>query len=312
MSYRVISLFTGCGGLDLGFKGGFSYLDRHFPSLDFTTIFANDIDHNACETFKQNFQISPICGDIRELLAELPNSTDILLGGFPCQDFSHAGKRLGFSSERGVLYQSMCQAIKKSKPKLFIAENVKGLLTINNGDSIKTIVNDFKELGYNVSYKLISVCRFGVPQKRERVIIVGSLAEKLPLFDFEKYLLPTSYDVNAEDAISDLTDLAEGVIPNHFWSKAKKNNGQGNNIINKDDYAPTIRAEHHGNIEFHWNGARRLSAREAARLQSFPDDFIFYPSTSSAYKQIGNAVPPVFAWHLATSIQKFLLKHLSS
>jgi len=112
------------------------------------------------------------------------------------------------------------------------------------------------------------------------------------------------------EAIGDLENLKEGAIPNHFWSKAKKNNGQGNNSVVKNQPGPTMRAEHHGNIEFHWNCKRRLSAREAARIQSFPDDMIFYPSTSSAYKQIGNAVPPVFAWHLAKAIEKFLSQNL--
>jgi DNA (cytosine-5)-methyltransferase 1 len=107
-----------------------------------------------------------------------------------------------------------------------------------------------------------------------------------------------------------LEKVDEGKIANHYWSKAKKNKGQGNSVVSADKPGPTMRTEHHGNIEYHWNGKRRLSAREAARIQSFPDDFIFYPSTSAAYKQIGNAVPPVLAWHVATAIEKFLDKHL--
>jgi DNA (cytosine-5)-methyltransferase 1 len=100
-------------------------------------------------------------------------------------------------------------------------------------------------------------------------------------------------------------------VTNHFWSKAKRFPGtQGNTVVSPDKPGPTMRAEHHGNIEFHWNGQRRLSAREAARIQTFPDDFIFYPSTSSAYKQIGNAVPPVLAWHLAKAIEQFIDKNL--
>ena len=109
---------------------------------------------------------------------------------------------------------------------------------------------------------------------------------------------------------NDLENLKEGEAANHFWSQAKKNKGQGNGTVSADKPGPTMRSEHHGNIEWHWNGKRRLSAREAARIQSFPDDFTFLPSTSAAYKQIGNAVAPVFGWHIARSVQNFLDENL--
>jgi DNA (cytosine-5)-methyltransferase 1 len=118
--------------------------------------------------------------------------------------------------------------------------------------------------------------------------------------------------VNLKRAIGDLEKAKEGALPNHYWSKAKKNKGQGNNLVSADKPGPTMRTEHHGNIEYHWNGKRRLSAREAARIQTFPDDFIFYPSTSAAYKQVGNAVPPVLGWHLAKSVEEFLNKNLKT
>ncbi|MCI5151120.1 MAG: hypothetical protein D3916_17345 [Candidatus Electrothrix sp. MAN1_4] len=147
---------------------------------------------------------------------------------------------------------------------------------------------------------------FEVPQKRERVIIIGSRKDILPKYSFSDYLPENKNWMDLKTAIGDLESKEEGETDNHYWSKAKKNKGQGNNSVIPDKPGPTMRAEHHGNIEFHWNGKRRLSAREAARIQSFPDNFIFYPSTSSAYKQIGNAVPPVLAWHLAQGVQNFL------
>jgi DNA (cytosine-5)-methyltransferase 1 len=147
---------------------------------------------------------------------------------------------------------------------------------------------------------------FGVPQKRERVVIVGTRKDILPKFEFPCNTQTEKKWVNLQEAIGDLEDVEEGEIANHFWSKLKKNKGQGNKAVSKENPSPTMRSEHHGNIEFHWNEKRRLSAREAARIQSFPDDFVFYPSTSSAYKQVGNAVPPVFAWHLAQMIETFL------
>ncbi|CAC9963255.1 DNA-cytosine methyltransferase (EC 2.1.1.37) [uncultured Gammaproteobacteria bacterium] len=161
-----------------------------------------------------------------------------------------------------------------------------------------------------MSYKLLLTANFGVPQKRERVIIIGTRKDLLPKFDFSLLSNQNTEWMSAQQAIGDLECENEGNIDNHFWSKAKKNKGQGNNATVKDRPAPTMRAEHHGNIEFHWNEKRRLSAREAARIQSFPDDLFFYPSTSSAYKQIGNAVPPVFAWNLAKAIETFVDRNI--
>lgn len=313
--YSILSLFSGCGGLDLGFLGGFEFLGKKYPKHNFEIKWANDIEKNACETFYKYFNHQIICGDIRNILKgsqsgmfdnPIPNKIDIVVGGFPCQDFSHAGKRRGFDSKRGTLYQSMGEIIKKTKPKLFLAENVKGLLTMNNGEAIEQIIKDFSELGYNVSYKLFLTADFEVPQKRERVVIIGTKKDVLPKFKFPKSVLNEESWITLEKAIGDLENIKEGKFSNHYWSKAKKNNGQGNNAVSKNKPGPTMRAEHHGNIEFHWSKKRRLSVREAARIQSFPDNFIFYPSTSSAYKQIGNAVPPVFGWHIANSIENFL------
>ncbi|OJI06587.1 DNA (cytosine-5-)-methyltransferase [bacterium CG10_46_32] len=317
--YSVLSLFAGCGGLDLGFKGDFSFLNKKYAKHNFDLAWANDIDENACVTFRKYFNQEIVCGDITKILADkharmfdppLPKKVDIVLGGFPCQDFSHAGKRRGFESTRGLLYQSMIEVIKRTKPVLFVAENVKGLLTMNDGGAIATIIKDFKKLKYNVEYKLLTAADYGVPQIRERVVIVGTKKGILPPFEYPKPILEKKNWVPLKKAIGDLEEKKEGEVANHYWSKAKKNNGQGNNKVSSEKPGPTMRTEHHGNIEFHWNGKRRLSAREAARIQSFPDDFIFYPSTSAAYKQIGNAVPPVLAWHVASAIEKFLNEHL--
>ena len=303
-NYSITSLFSGCGGLDLGFRGGFQFLRKDYARLNFDTILANDIDKNACLTFQQNLHNNIICEDVSKLDMAIFQPSDIVIGGFPCQDFSHAGKRLGLGSSRGSLYKMMCNIIQYIRPKLFLAENVKGLLTIDKGSAIEIIIKDFARLGYNVCYNLLKVSDFEVPQKRERVIIIGTQKNTLPEFNFNA--IKRNKACNVYNAIKDMECYEEGYVENHKWSRAKKNKGQGNSVIDKNDFAPTMRAEHHGNIEFHYNGERRLSAREAARIQSFPDDFIFYPSTSSAYKQIGNAVPPVFAWHIASAIQKFL------
>lgn len=317
--YTITSLFSGCGGLDLGFQGNFDFLGKKYKEHEFKVVWANDIDKNACATYAKYFNHSIVCKDIRDILLNkerglsdntIPLKVDIVLGGFPCQDFSHAGKRKGFKSARGTLYQAMSEVIRQSQPMLFLAENVKGLLTMNSGEAIKQIIQDFERLGYHVSYKLMLTADFEVPQKRERVVIIGTRKKILPKFDFDLLLSEKKEWVPLKDAIGDLANYKEGRVENHYWSKAKKNKGQGNNKVVESQPAPTMRAEHHGNIEFHWDKERRLSAREAARIQSFPDDMVFYPSTSSAYRQIGNAVPPVFAWHIADAVQTFINQNL--
>lgn len=318
--FTVASLFTGCGGLDLGFVGGFKSNGKKYQKHPFIINWANDIDEPACQTFKNYFKHDIVCGSIVDILnnkhnmlnTALPKKVDVVLGGFPCQEFSHAGKRRGFNSEKGLLYRSMAEVIRRTRPLVFVAENVKGLLTIDGGTAIDIIKNDFAKLGYHVNHRLLLAADYGVPQMRERVVIIGTRKDVLPLFKDDDYPKATNKGkhISTKKALGDLEKIKEGSFSNHYWSKAKKNKGQGNTIIDPKKPGPTMRTEHHGNIEYHWNGKRRLSAREAARIQSFPDDMEFLPSTSQAYKQIGNAVPPVLAWHIAKSIRLFLNKNL--
>lgn len=324
--YKVVSLFSGCGGLDLGMVGGFSYLGKYYEKLPFDIVWANDINDRATQTLKSNFSISNVvCGDITEIVGisnenqlsifpknEIPRA-DVVIGGFPCQDFSVAGKRQGLTVKRGNLYQSMAKVIEMIKPKVFLAENVKGLISWQNGLAIKTIIEDFAKLGYKVEYKLFNTADYGVPQVRERVIIIGIREDIFAGFEWappthsctNNGLLPW---VTIKEAIGDLEDDEKHQsLPNYGYSKAKFFPGTQGNIKTKADKpAPTMRAEHHGNIEFHYNLPRRLSVREAARIQSFPDDFVFFRSISDAYRQIGNAVAPVFAWHIAKMVKNIL------
>lgn len=326
--YKVVSLFSGCGGLDLGMVGGFSYLGKYYERHPFDIVWANDINEKATRTLKLNFpDLNVVCGDITKIVnindeeqlsffskPEIPQA-DVVIGGFPCQDFSVAGKRQGLAVERGKLYQSMAKVIEMIRPKVFLAENVKGLISWQNGLAIKTIVEDFAELGYKVDYKLFNTADYGVPQIRERVIIIG-IRDDIAV-DFE-WMPPTHSSTNNEllpwvtikEAIGDLEDDEKHrSLPNYGYSKAKLFPGkQGNTKTNADKPSPTMRAEHHGNIEFHYCLPRRLSAREAARIQSFPDDFTFVQSISDAYRQVGNAVAPVFSWHLAKMVKDILYK----
>jgi DNA (cytosine-5)-methyltransferase 1 len=312
--YRVVSLFSGCGGLDIGLEGGFNYLGKKYAKNSMHVIWANDINAKACKTMQLNMpDTEVVCEDITKVLEhkiEIP-AADVVVGGFPCQDFSLAGKRRGLTVKRGQLYLSMIEVIKLVNPKVFLAENVKGLISWENGLGIKTIVSDFEKLGYHVEYKLHNTANYGVPQTRERVIIVGvrkDIGDKImwpeETHAYEKNALLKPW-VTLEQAIGDLEDDKKHFcLPNSGYSKAKLFPGtQGNTTTRSDRPGPTMRAEHHGNIEFHYKLNRRLSAREAARIQSFPDDFIFVQSTSDAYRQVGNAVAPVFGWHLAQAIK---------
>lgn len=307
----VVSLFAGCGGLDLGIRGGFEFLGRKFEKLPFRLEWSNDFNPKACETYKSNLGDHVHCGDIRQILLHpeehsFPESAAVVAGGFPCQAFSTAGKRLGFADPRGQLYLSMKETVKRLRPKAFVAENVKGLLSHDGGATFKKIVHEFRSLGYHLTWQLYKAREWGVPQTRERVIVVGTRTDILPAF---VHPAAPNLTVTASEAIGDLALVGWGAKPNHEWARCKKNKGQGNNAIKADQPAPTMRAEHHGNIEFHYELPRRLSAREAARIQTFPDDFVFKKSTSDAYRQVGNAVPPVLGWHVARALADFLEKH---
>lgn len=327
---KVVSLFSGCGGMDLGFKGGFEIFGRHYPENPYDIIFSNDIVQKACNTYEHNFHETPICADVRELACENIPKADIVIGGFPCQDFSVAGKRKGLTAERGRLYLEMKRVIEHCNPIAFVAENVDGIRRSNKGDdtsALDIILEDFKAMGYNVVYKPLNAANYGVPQNRIRVIIVGirkdiNKSMTYPISEYgegKKYPLMT-----AKEAIDDLwNQIGITKILNHTerdYSKAKFYPGkklQGNNRIEADRPSPTIRSEHHGNIEGHYRTIdennqddvtqwRRLSVRECARIQTFPDDFEFPCAASDAYKQIGNAVPPVLAWNIARALYESL------
>ncbi len=316
-------MFAGAGGLDLGFRGDFTFLGRRYERTAFDIVKAYDINPRAVETYNANLE--PVC-EVKDVTqidpSELPK-VDVVLGGFPCQDFSFAGKRQGISVHRGNLYKAMVAAVEAIRPKVFVAENVRGLLTANGGLAKEVITKDFASAGpgYKIHMALLNAADFGVPQRRERVFIVGVRADIGEDFTFPgpTHAPPSIADgvallpwVTAKRALADLEDEDKlRSMPNWEWSKAKRNSGQGNRPVRADEPSPTIRAEHHGNIEFHYSLPRRLSVREAARLQSFPDDFVFVAPMSEAYKLVGNAVPPALAWHLARALQDFLERGVS-
>lgn len=300
----VISLFSGCGGMDLGFIGGFKFLGKEYPKTGFKIIWANEISSAACKTYRKNLGDHIIEGDISEQINNLPEYADVIIGGFPCQDISINGKMLGIHGKRSSLYTYIVEAVKKVHPKVFVAENVGGLLLKKNSESYKKIMEDFGSLGYNVDCQLYHAEDYGVPQTRERVFIVGTQKE-LPVF-IPPEMTTHESPVTVKTAIKDLEDRLEDKAFSHIWSKANVSGEQGNRRMVADRPGYTIRAECHGNIQFHYSLPRRISMREAARIQSFPDEFVFPCGLRDTERQIGNAVPPVLGWYVANSVKNVI------
>ena len=301
--WTVISMFSGCGGMDLGFIGGFSFLKCGYGLNPFKIIWANEINSAACRTYRTNIGIEIVEGDVREKIHFLPKSADVIIGGFPCQDISINGKMLGLEGFRSSLYKYMVEAVEMVRPKVFVAENVGGLLLKKNCDALSKILSDFEHTDYNLHYSLYHAEDYGVPQTRERVFIVGTRK------DCPEFVPPTPTEVSpvtAKEALKDLENMVEDKSFSHIWSKALVSGEQGNRrlVANRPGY--TIRAECHGNIQFHYSLPRRISMREAARIQSFPDTFVFPCGLRETERQIGNAVPPVLSWHLANSVKRVL------
>lgn len=401
---RMLSLFSGCGGMDLGFEGDFicnaksvpedsGWIDRKIndnwvllKKNRFTTIFANDILEEAFHSWTEYMKRFGKDSSVYHLESVVdmvklqhsgkkvfPDNVDIVTGGFPCQDFSVAGKRLGFNSitshdgnkfqdevateeNRGKLYFWMKQVIDITKPKIFVAENVKGLTNLGNVKDI--IQRDFSQAdgdGYIVlPPRVLHAGDYGVPESRERVIFIGIRRSALngkarrmleggnipeeyspypkPTHKFTRHSCGTLKPVTCRDVFDGILEPeASADLSQRFYSKAKYmgRHCQGQSEIHLDGLGPTIRSEHHGNIEFRRLSAdhggmniqelesglreRRLTPRECAMIQTFPPDYPFVRykdgskhfqvSQSGAYKVIGNAVPPLLAYNIARRLQ---------
>lgn len=305
---KVVSLFCGCGGLDLGFE-----------RTGHEIIWANDIDKNAIETYKNNFNIEKT-RLVLDAIENIPSNNipecDIVIGGFPCQGFSVANPYRKEEDQRNQLYLELLRIIKDKKPKYFLAENVTGITNLGGyetkednknktGKIFKMILNDFNIAGYNVVWKIVNSADFGVPQLRKRVIIIGIRKDINFIYKFPQPLYKKDEYKTIKDAIFNLPRDYCAKIPNHQGSqhKVKINSYLGNRKLDWDKPSPTILGRGGGTggavIHPHPDLHRRLTVRECARIQSFEDDFIFYGSNGSAYIQIGNAVPPKLAYYLA-------------
>ncbi|EIE40964.1 DNA cytosine methyltransferase [Mycoplasmopsis canis] len=395
---RVLSLFSGVGGMDLGFHGGFKVLKKsvnkelhpewiekkednwiELKSTIFNTVFVNDINPSAMHAWmnymnpKDNiYKLESIIDLVKKHnkgVKIFPENIDVITGGFPCQDFSVVGKREGFNSKRshnntkdfdqktenrGQLYLWMKEVVGIVKPLVFIVENVKGLVNLKDAKKIieKDFSNSANEEYIVIPAKVLQAANYGVPQSRERVFFYGFKKSALNYkaiealnnlenndnynpypkpthnFDIRNIKLPSF--VTTDDAFIELLEPEKTKdLSQQMYSKAKISKGQGNKEVKSKFVSPTIRSEHHGNIEFRRlkieNGGekieeikkgmkeRRLTVRECARLQTFPDDFQFIlaksgeyvpVSVSSAYKIIGNAVPCLLAYNIAKTLEE--------
>lgn len=303
--FTAVSLFCGAGGLDLGFE-----------QAGFKTIWANDFDKDACKTHQNWSKAKVVCGDISKIdVSEIPDS-DIILGGFPCQGFSLSGPRK-IDDSRNVLYKHYVRIVKAKKPKIFVGENVKGLLTMANGEIFEAIKAGFAECGYDVYPQLVNAKDFGVPQDRERVIIVGfHKSLKVKKFSIP---VPNNKRMTMREALAGMPEPSEDDVCNAPYSSRymSRNRKRG-----WEDVSYTIPAMakqvtlHPSSPDMHkidtdlWefgNGTtRRFSWQEAAAIQTFPRDLKFEGDLVSKYKQIGNAVPVKLAEYVATLLYAIL------
>ena len=322
---KVASLFCGCGGMDLGVLGGFTFLGKEYPKHPFEIVYAVDFDKYCTKIYNENFEHKCLVKDVRDIVInELPEF-DMLIGGFPCQSFSISAQnppRLGYKDERGMLFFEMVKILKKRQPRFFIAENVKGILSANDGKAFPMIIKEFRDAGYHVMHKLLNASDYGVPQKRERVIIMGFLKEE----DSRMFRYPSKIKREDRKVLGDVVLQEENNNDSLFFSEKavagmmavrdKMNKGRAQNL---EEPCNTVSA-HLAKVSLNSadpvlmiNGLfRRFSTREAARIQSFPDTFrLESVSQGRQYKAIGNAVPPVMMWHITKALQKvFVVRQL--
>lgn len=332
---KAISLYSGCGGADLG-----------LINAGFEIIWSNDIDPDCCETYSKNIG-DIICGDIRNISAPVDLKTDILVAGFPCQPFSNAGKRLGLNDSRGNLYEETFRFIEASNPEIVIYENVRGFLSFKDENGVKLIDDIADKLrnkyGYFVNYYLLNMSHFGIPQNRVRVVLIATKKETK-----ESELLPSlvlDKDISIKATLKSLkkttpnqTELMKlnpqalfygAMIPEggswknipydklpDRWKKIRDNMAKYHypnffKRYSRNDVSGTITAAFKPENAAVWHPIqdRIFSVREIARIQTFPDDFVFYGrNIKSKYQQIGNAIPPLFMERLGEN----LIKHLNS
>jgi DNA (cytosine-5)-methyltransferase 1 len=309
-AFTVVSLFAGAGGLDIGFE-----------NQGFKTIWANDIDKDACETHKGWSKTEVVQGDISKIdFSEIPDS-DIITGGFPCQGFSLAGPRK-IDDARNTLYKYFVKLVEEKQPYMFVAENVKGILTLGEGTIIEAIIEDFSLRGYNVFPNLVNAADYGVPQDRWRVIMIGIRKD----LGINKYVFPQPLDqrVTLAHALKDIpkpkpSDICQGAFSSRYMSRNRKRGWDEvsytipamSKQVTLHPSSPDMKKVGDDCWVFGEKGeTRRFSWQEAAAIQTFPPHIEFAGNLTSKYKQIGNAVPIKLAEVVAGDVRVILEDYL--
>lgn len=313
---NVVSLFSGAGGLDLGFK-----------NAGFNIIWANDFDKDAVATYKHNIGEHIIHKKIEDISTNEIPDCDVVIGGFPCQGFSQANLLRFEDDDRNKLYLEFLRVVREKQPKYFFAENVRGILSLGGGTAIEKIENDFASAGYKMQKRLFNVANFGVPQARWRVILVGTRNDIQDNYEYpsethaapkkakKEALLPW---VSIGEALKDIPEpeTSDHNLVNHIYSQYKVTNRNftGHRTTDPNKPSPTILARGNGKggvcaIQ-HPKNHRRMSIRESALIQTFPINFEFLGSMTSCYRQVGNAVPVLFASKIAEQLMEINNKTL--
>lgn len=294
---RIASLFSGAGGLDLG-----------LINAGADVVWANDIDKDACETYVTNVGHHIICDDVCNINAHVLPDVDIIVGGFPCQGYSHANLLRNKDDVRNTLYRHLLRCIQTVRPRIFMAENVRGILSLDKGAALAEIMEDFKCAGYSTTFHVANAADYGVPQNRWRVFFVGIRTDLSGTFipPQPTHINPQKYNpslsrlpwVSIGDALREIPEPEEShSLMNHIGSKYKVSdrNFTGHRRTDASKPSPTILARGNGKggvcaIQ-HPGNHRRLTVRESAIIQTFPLNFEFQGGLMSMYRQIGNAVP---------------------
>lgn len=305
----AVSFFSGCGGLDLGISGGFSFLGNYYEKHNVNIVAAYDNDARAVDAYKLNISDHAHVLDLSACDMEKMPKADVLLGGFPCQDFSSCGYKRGFSGERGQLYLAMVEYMRRHRPKIVVGENVPLLKGLKEGAYLEKIINDIEAVGYNVKTWFINCPDYGLPASRRRIFII-CVREDIAGFPTMPEPSHVMAQVSIDDAIHDLIDITDESVPNQSQyfvaTKATAGAGQGDQKSKAGELGYAVRANAKARVHFHYELDRRLTVRELARLQSFPDEFVFPYAAGPNVILIGNAVPPIVGHAVGRSVLTFI------
>lgn len=322
--FKVTSIFCGCGGADLGITGGFSYLRKQYRKHPMNIVHASDIDIKAVNTYNNNFKHKAICVDVRDV--DFNNSSsDLVIGGFPCQNFSTVNPLKDPENKDHQLFWELVRAVSEIKPIAFIGENVKGFARLKKGKYLHMAIDAFEEIGYNVKYEILNSSHYGVPQLRERVFLVG-IRKDLAINDDFQFPLPTHGEGLKKIVPIKRVKIDDDVVgEKYYFSKravegVKKAKNNMKRALAQDINGPCLTITSHlAKVSLNSRDPvllvdpanekyRRFTPREAARIQSFPEGFEFVGSQGDAYRQIGNAVPPLVMWHIIEQLVPILEK----